>query len=125
MKSLLRWVPSLVIMGVIFVGSSTPGQVVDNAGLGREWIHIVVHFGIFFALCVSFWWATKNVALACVLTILYGGLDELHQALTPERSPSMFDLVTDSMGAFLAAGTIEVWKKYLKIKMKPENSLQA
>ncbi len=43
---------------------------------------------------------------AALLAVIYGATDELHQAFTPARAMSAYDLLADATGAGIAAG---VW----------------
>ena len=46
------------------------------------------------------------VVWAAILVIGYGALDEFHQAFTPARVMSLYDLLADAMGASMVAS---VW----------------
>ncbi len=45
-------------------------------------------------------------ARALLLSVLYAALDESHQALVPNRSPSPLDVAIDAAGALLAVGCL-------------------
>lgn len=108
-------------MLIIFILSSTPGQTINDLGLGNETLHISGHSILFFLLCFGYYKGTKNVVLSIVLTIVYGVIDEYHQKFTPYRSSTMFDIYTDSFGA-LFAGLI-LWKLQYLLPKKLKNWL--
>ncbi|UTY25155.1 hypothetical protein E4N78_07050 [Treponema denticola] len=72
---------------------------------------IVIAFGAF-AFTLTFWFKTekwiskaqKYVLLVICITVLYGLSDEIHQYFVPNRSSSVYDLLADALGAFLAVG---------------------
>jgi len=74
--------------------------------------HLLAYGGLTFvlirALCLSC--ATRPslslVLWAALLAIVYGALDEFHQAFTPDRTMSVYDLLADAIGASVVAG---VW----------------
>jgi VanZ family protein len=103
-KTLIRWWPAILMMAFIFALSSTPGPVLNAAGLGPEPIHIDGHFLMFTLLCITYYRGTKKVWLSILLTILYAISDEIHQRWTPGRSSSLEDVFVDSFGAFIAGG---------------------
>jgi VanZ family protein len=106
MKNLPRWLPSIVLMTIIFLLSSIPSQEMPSFG---SWDTIVkkgghaLGYGI---LALSYWfgmkWDRKRLWLAFVLTGLYALSDEFHQSFVPGRHPSLVDaLVIDTGGALL------------------------
>ena len=121
MKSIVKWVPSILVMFIIYLVSSTPGPVIQQAGLGHESLHITGHFALFFFLCISFYKATKNILLSIILSVIYGVLDEYHQFFTFERSPSIFDIQIDALGAIMAG--IVLWKLQHILPKKLKNWL--
>jgi len=57
-------------------------------------------FAVFYLLA---WRATGRSVLAIVLSVVYAGTDELHQAFVPARTASAIDFGCDVAGALLAA----------------------
>ena len=120
----LRFLPPVLWMGVIAVGSSSllsgdrtgqwmlallgqlaPGAgpgLLDVAHLGVRKIGHLVEFGVLAIL-----WhralapSPSAVPLAFMLATVYGGLDELRQGLVPNRVPALSDVMVDSLGALL------------------------
>lgn len=111
--SLLRWVPVLAVMGLIFFLSSLPGSAIslpDIISLDK-----ILHAGIYGLLAAAALFAIPAehylrrpglISLAAVLLcLLYGISDECHQSFVPGRQPSGLDLAADAAGAATAALT--------------------
>ncbi|MBN1162913.1 VanZ family protein [Patescibacteria group bacterium] len=122
MKSCKRWIPALIVMCVIFLFSSMPGDTVDAVGLGKESYHINGHFLLFFLLMFSFYKAVKNTGISMLYTFAYAVFDEIHQIFVPGRSVQIFDIIVDLSGG-LFAGLI-LWKLQHKIPRRLINWLQ-
>lgn len=86
---------------------------VDHLGYGKFvefFLRKGAHFGSYFILGGSLflgvfpkmkiWWLTS--VLAWLSATGYAGLDEFHQMLTGDRTPSFQDVMLDSMGALTA-----------------------
>jgi len=103
-KRILLWVPVLAYMGLIFIASSVPG----NELPGRFWdkaVHFLVYAGLGVLFLVPLAKARfslvdrRTAALAVLLATVHGAFDELHQSLTPNRTPDVRDLFADALGA--------------------------
>ena len=119
-----RFVPPLLWMGLIALGSSSllsggrTGRwfltllgalapwaspvLLDAAHFGLRKVGHVVEFGVLAIL----WYralapSPRAVAGAFVLAAAYGGLDELRQGLDPSRVPAVGDVAVDAFGALL------------------------
>lgn len=119
MHSLLRLTSAWMLVGLyasgIFVLSS-----LSHPPMVPSWelphldklYHILEYGGLTFLLirALSLSCATRpstSLALwAIILTIVYGASDEFHQAFTPERMVSVYDLLADAIGASVVTG---VW----------------
>lgn len=98
------WGPAAVWAAVLFLLSSWPNPV------GPSWLHVsdkVVHFVLFAvlggALGFGRQWSGGNVPhwLVICVGMLYGAMDEWHQALVPNRVPSLADWYADVSGVLL------------------------
>ena len=119
-KILLRWLPAILIMAVIFWLSSTPATKLPSFGLWDTIVKKGSHmlgYGLL-ALAYGFalrfdrrtWW------LAWFLAVLYAMTDEFHQSFVPGRHPSWVDVfLFDGGGAAIALG-LAYWRQKGGIK---------
>lgn len=49
---------------------------------------------------------------AVVFAALYGFSDEFHQRFVPGRTPDIYDLLTDIIGAAIAVGSLVLWNRW-------------
>ncbi|HEB12201.1 MAG TPA: hypothetical protein ENI11_00805 [Actinobacteria bacterium] len=105
-EKIVKWLPSLVWMAVIFYLSSR------SSLPGPWWKSIVGHFTEYAILSVLFWLALTQttelngksvVVVAILLASAYSVSDEWHQSMVPQRTPELYDLLLDFFGAALAA----------------------
>lgn len=95
---MLRLVPALLYMALIFYLSSQPAP---NIGVSDKTLHFVA-YGL---LALLLLWGLLGIApfrgaalLSLVLTALYGASDEWHQSYVPGRSPELLDVAADAAG---------------------------
>ena len=113
-KTLLVWLPALLMMLTIFGFSSIPGSVMPNFGppdlfvkkgghvLGYALLALAYWFGLRFER--RLWWP------ALLLALIYAASDEFHQSFVPGRHPSWVDaLGIDGGGAATALGLAYMW----------------
>jgi len=104
---IIRWLPALLMMAVIFGFSSIPGKEMPSFG---SWDLIVkkgAHVLGYALLALLLWYAQgfdqNRWWLAFMLAVLYAISDEFHQSFIPGRHPSWVDaLVIDGGGAAFA-----------------------
>ncbi len=106
-KSILRWLPAITGMAVIFGFSSIPSQEMPSFGFWDTLVKKGAHMVGYGMLALSFWYALRfdkrRWWLALLLAVLYAITDEFHQSFVPGRHPSWVDaLVIDGSGAVLA-----------------------
>jgi len=113
---IIRWLPALLMMAVIFGFSSIPGKEMPSFG---SWDLIVkkgAHVFGYALLALSLWYAQgfdrHRAWLALVLAVLYAVSDEFHQSFIAGRHPSWVDaLVIDGGGAAFALFACWLMKK--------------
>ena len=57
----------------------------------------------------------RGVVLAVLITMTYGGLDELRQSLTPGRSVEFADWIADCLGAIVATTLYHLDSPYRRV----------
>lgn len=97
-----RWLPSLLLMAIIFGFSSVPSYQMPKFGLADYLVKKGGHaFG--YGLLALFNWYGLNGRrpwLAWLMAVAYAALDEVHQSFVPGRNASFVDvLVFDNLGA--------------------------
>ncbi len=107
MKKFLRWMPSVLIMGIVFILSSIPSQELPSFGLWDTLVKKGGHAIGYGILALSYWfalkWEKKRLCLALLLTMLYALSDEFHQSFVPGRNPSLVDVLGFDTGGALFA----------------------
>lgn len=111
-RALSLWVPPLLVMALIFAGSSIPSDGADR-GVAGLIAAKTIHFSEYFVLLLALWRALRRtlaaraaVALALAVCVLYACSDEIHQRSVEGRNPSAVDVAIDATGAATAAGLV-------------------
>ncbi len=110
-KLLSRWGPAFLMMALIFLASSTPGDDLPKFGawdlIGKKGGHLLGYAMLAAAYLHGFTHTRKPSRSAVLWAILFAALfavtDEFHQSFTPNRTPSPVDVGIDSVGAALGA----------------------
>lgn len=114
-RILLRWLPALAWMAVIFGLSSISGlRASPDAEVDRP-LRVLAHLGTYAILGALVLWALtgglvpsgRDAVTAFAVAVLYGVSDEIHQAFVPERSGQLTDVAIDAVGA--ALGVAVAW----------------
>ena len=136
MKKWMKWwLPVIVWMIVIFIGSSVGniprvgGKTTD--GLVHRAAHIL-EFAVLGALLLRAAAKDKPIAkreiiITLIITALYGASDELHQRFTPGRSSEGIAVVFDVLGGMIGAWAYHRWRvdrQSGRIVMKPTESIR-
>ena len=108
-NAVLRWLPAIAVMVVIFMLSSIPSDEVPNFGFFDSVVKNGGHFLGYALLGLAYNYALPrrlsqkaNIVLVIVLALLYALSDEFHQSFVPGRSPSWSDIAVDGLGASTA-----------------------
>jgi VanZ family protein len=114
-KSILRWLPAIAMMTVIFGFSSIPSQEMPSFGLWDLVVKKGAHMLGYGFLALAYWvglrFDKRRWWLAFILAVLYAIMDEFHQSFVPGRHPSWVDvLVFDGGGAVIALGLV-FWRR--------------
>jgi len=106
---LIRWVPSIVIMGAIFFFSSLPASRVPSFGEWDLLIKKAGHASGYALLGLAYFIALPprlssgfRWVLAMIMAILFALSDEFHQSFVQDRNSSIIDVGIDAIGAAIA-----------------------
>jgi len=118
MKKIQKWVPALLMMGLIFWFSSQPSDKLPNFNWADAIVkksgHVVEYALLAFAYGYGLGMDKSKRWLAWLLAILYALTDEYHQSFITGRHPSIWDvLIFDNIGTL-----ISLWLTTLYIKRK-------
>lgn len=116
---LLRFLPVIGIMALLFFLSSLPGntlvmpKILSFDKLLHAFAYGVLAAAALFAVPVEL--RRRKPRLIFLLTILfcllYGISDEVHQIFVPFRSPSCLDILADTVGAAIAVLLLQARQK--------------
>jgi VanZ family protein len=116
-KDIFRWLPSILVMAVIFWASATPSSRLPSFGLVDTLVKKGGHFLGYALLGIANVFgfgkpSSRTILTAILLAFLYACTDELHQMSTAGRHPSPVDVGIDTLGATTGA---LLANRYLKI----------
>jgi len=115
----MRWLPSLVWMGLIFLLSAQP----NLPHAPEPWLDVLLKkSGHALAYGILAWLYLRPLRgegaasdgarlLSLAMAVAYAASDELHQALVPGRHPSPVDVLIDGAGAALAMALERRWAR--------------
>ncbi len=110
---LVRWLPALAWMGVIFRLSAIPGsQIPGRFGTLGHFVIYAILGALLTVPLGRYRPRGETVAIAAGLAALYAISDEFHQSFVPLRTPDVADWGVDTLGAFcgaLAGAYARVW----------------
>ena len=121
---LVKWLPTVLIMLIIFLVSARSSSELPDFGWADALIKKSGHM-IGYALLALFSWRAQDLKrekrrVAWLIAIVYAVTDEFHQSFVPGRHPSIWDvLIFDNMGALVSLGLAT---RYGKQKQSRQNS---
>lgn len=114
MKKIIRFIPALVWMSVIFYFSCR-----QTTGIGGDsyWLRFAIlksfHLIEYAILAIFLYFALKKQNPTILVGYLYGISDEIHQRFTLGRTSRFRDTLFDLAGVLIG---VYIFKKLLKIK---------
>jgi VanZ family protein len=121
LNRLKRWLPSLLMMAIIFGFSSIPSQKMPSFGGFDFSVKKIGHALGYGLLAVAYLHGLGKERhwLAWLMALLFSATDEFHQSFVPGRNPSLWDVfLYDNLGALVG-----LWVGSLFIKRaKPDTS---
>jgi VanZ family protein len=120
---ILRWMPAVVMMAVIFFLSGQPASRLPIFGtydlfikkfghaLGYALLGIAYYFALPVRLRIGYKWV-----LALLMAVLFALSDEFHQSFVEGRNSSLLDVVIDTVGASIALTLIALYSSNSRSK---------
>ena len=108
-RKILRWLPAVIMMVMIFIASGIPGEEVPTFE-GIDFIvkkggHMIGYAMLAVACYLAAYGANRNrtrsAVLSLCLAVVYAVSDEYHQSFIPGRSATVMDVGIDSVGAII------------------------
>jgi VanZ family protein len=105
--AILRWLPAIGWMALIFLLSSVSGlRASDDADVDRP-LRVLAHLASYAVLAALSLYAiaglrppgASQLVVAYAISLAYGLSDEIHQAFVPDRTGRIDDLMVDALGA--------------------------
>jgi VanZ family protein len=108
-RAFFRWMPAMIVMGVIFFASSLPAEDIPQYGIfdffikkgGHALGYGLLGLSYFFALPTRLSKRYRGL-LAFIMAVLFALSDEYHQSFVSGRNARITDVVIDGIGAGLA-----------------------
>lgn len=119
-RVLFAWLPAVLYMAAIWVASSLPVApgTLDAVPFEDKGVHFVEFAGLAGLLCHALRgtfveWKDLSCFLVGVLAaLLWGTLDEVHQAYVPGRHADVNDIFADALGATFGAGVYVLLSRF-------------
>lgn len=119
MKKIIRFIPAIIWMCVIFYFSSR-----QTTGIGGDsyWYRFLIlktfHLIEYAVLFVLIDFAINKKITSILISYLYAVSDEIHQSFTPGRMPKFTDTLIDLLGILIGFLVVKfIWTR-IKIKFK-------
>ncbi len=112
----LRWIPALFMMLLIFLVSAQPSSHLPNFDWADKFVKKSGHIVGYAILALLYWRAfdfkdSKRWG-AWLLAFLYAITDEFHQSFVPGRHPAIWDvLIFDNFGALISLWLVTLYRK--------------
>lgn len=107
MTAFRLWGPVVAWAALVFVLSAQPSPAGSSVAHADKLLHFLEYAALSALLTRAFVGsgvgAGRAVALAIVLSTLYGASDEFHQRFVPGRESDVLDLAADAVGACAGA----------------------
>lgn len=125
----LAWLPAAAYMALIWLVSSVEAPTFPTSSfpLRDKGVHAVEYGVLGFLLahaCLRTFRdrpAVRVALFATLAAVLWGVLDEIHQAFVPGRSADVIDLVADSIGALIGTSARTLLHVARRVTQKAES----
>lgn len=113
MKKMMRWLPLLLWMAIIFYISGRTKTEVPSFGTWDLLVKKGSHFLAYGFFALLAWWAVRDwkrpFLSAFIITALYAASDEWHQSFVPTRHGQPADVLIDTLGGLTMLLLLRYW----------------
>ena len=125
-----KWIPSLLVMLIIFIFSSQPSYNLPDFDWADSIVKKGSHMLGYGFLALSYWyalgWKGGRRWLAWMIAVLYAITDEFHQSFAPGRHPSIWDvLIFDNFGAIISLWLADEYFKQKRPEINSSDRLES
>jgi len=122
-KKWMVYFPLIIYWIILFIATTLPARDLPKTGVSDKIEHFTAYFILAFLLNLTLMFQNKYPKLkqnawlfTLIFTLLYAGLDEIHQLFIPGRDCDILDWLADASGALLALGILRIIINYFKYK---------
>jgi VanZ family protein len=116
-KTIVRFIPSLLWMAIIFYFSSQPTDMIGGTETFRTVFFKSIHLGEYAVLGILLYFGFKKKKLSLVTGYLYAVTDEIHQNFVIGRHCRFSDTIIDFLGIVLGLFLFRSLKKVIKLSI--------
>ena len=108
---------------ILFVATTLPAQDLPKTGVGDKIEHFLAYLILAVLLNLTLMFQNKYSTLknkawlyTLIFSLIYGGLDEIHQVFIPGRDCDILDWISDSSGVLVGLGVMRMIVNYFRYK---------
>jgi VanZ family protein len=126
-KKWLVYFPLVIYWLVLFTATTLPARDLPKTGVSDKIEHFSAYLILAILLNLSLMFQNKYPILkkkawlfTLIFSLLYAGLDEIHQYFIPGRDCDILDWLSDSAGILLGLGIVRIVINYFRYKPQME-----
>lgn len=126
-KKWLVYFPLIVYWLILFTATTLPTRDLPATGVSDKIEHFSAYLILAILLNLTLMFQNKYPNLkkkawlfTLMFSLVYGGLDEIHQYFIPGRDCDILDWLSDTAGVLIGLGIVRIFINYFKYKPQVE-----
>lgn len=126
-KKWLIYFPLIVYWVILFTATTLPARDLPTTGVSDKIEHFSAYLILAILLNLTLMFQNKYPNLkkkawlfTLMFSLVYGGLDEIHQYFIPGRDCDIIDWLADTAGVLIGLGIVRIFINYFKYKPQVE-----